>query len=779
MFSTTNDNGGRRGSGAGGNDEAAFGTGATGGVMAGIDNSDSMGAGFDDDDEDGDDPFNVSVGQDLFEKMMNDSTEFKFNNSSHSLGDQDLTAATMVDPYHDTSNTPTTATPSSSSRINTNNDGLVGSVDPMMRTGGNNQMFGSSSNNNNNMDSNDVGEMNPEALLAELDYMEPTIYEYNNGPRGGGPVPMGTPGMNRMPAASRNQNNLQQQQQLLQQQNQFRTPSNNSGMGRNANWTSMAGGPGGDGVRPAATALDAAPLNIALGGGLLARGGASVFSNSLMQRKGSNPSLHSFNRKGSNPSLHNNYNRKGSNPSLHNFNHKVQRASRKSFKSSKSEGLLARALKAKYGSSSRLASFNMNAEQAAAAIVQNSRGSLSEMNAMGGGNGRGSLGAQNATWGSNGGDDGGGMSRASGSTSSIQRLLLSKTSNSISSKMSRLASAESASAMFNAKLKLAPSGASRSSMQDLLRQSRKQSKTQSVLRQSSAQSLMRKSSLPSLHDPSGKVDVSSLLRPQHVGSRKSLNKLSFSEGIQLDNSSMTGRANASFDIPTNSNNAFATGQNRQPLGQESIGTNMETLLHQSCRLYPTTDAVVESALRVDPDAVRRPVSGEGKNTYGYPINVALTHGASTEVLAMLINAGPDVLVKKDGSDGSGSLGVALAAKWDLNVIGLLLGANRECASVADRRGNYPLHVAVSAGIPLETVKRVLVAYPQAQEMRNFHSQTPLEIAQRSTRVGEDVVGFLQATALTLQSDGMAGSIVHRSQGNLEEGLDDIMETNFG
>jgi hypothetical protein len=247
-------------------------------------------------------------------------------------------------------------------------------------------------------------------------------------------------------------------------------------------------------------------------------------------------------------------------------------------------------------------------------------------------------------------------------------------------------------------------------------------------------------------------------------------------GSQSDFGSISGRANASFDMPT-VGSTMLTGQHQYD--QASIGTNVETLLHQSCRLYPTTNAVVESALRVDPDAVRRPVSGEGKNSYGYPINVALSHRASVEVLAMLVNAGPDVLVKKDGSEGSGSLGIALAANWDLNVIDLLLNANRECASVADRRGNYPLHIAVSAGLPLTTVKRVLIAYPQAQEMRNFHSQTPLEIAQRSMRVGEDVLGFLQATALTLQHDSLGGNLRRRAQGNLEEGLDDIMETNFG
>lgn len=751
MFSRTNDVIG----GGGGNDNDAYGDVTTRG-------SDSMGGGFDDDD-DADDPFNNSVGQDLFEKMMNDSTDFKttdlFNNSARSIGDQvqNLVGAVSASSGQATS-------------------GAARGADVSDGGNSNNSMFfnNNQSNRNNEMDTNDMGDLNPEALLAELEYMEPTIYERD--PTSSNPPPSwntsdqrprnyggGNSGM----SPEMNTMSLQQQQHY----HIFGTSQNSrtSNPGGNANFASAAarfGGVRGGSVGPmnGSTTLDAAPLNIALGGGLLAKGGASVFSSSNFQRKGSNPSLHHFNKK-------------GSNPSLHNFNHHkanvVFRASKKGFKSSKSEGLLARALKAKYGSSTQLASFNMNTEQAVPAINQNSGDNVLPMNSMGGASG-----AQNATWGSHGGDGGGvrgGVSRVAGSTSAIQRLLMTKTSNSISSKMSRMASCDSTSALFSSKLKLGSSGVSRSSMQDLLRQSRKQSKTQSMLRQSSAHSLMRKSSLQSLQDPSGKVDVSSLLRPQHVNSRRSLNRLT-GLGSQSDFGSISGRANASFDMPT-VGSTMLNGQHQY--GQASIGTNVETLLHQSCRLYPTTNAVVESALRVDPDAVRRPVSGEGKNSYGYPINVALSHRASVEVLAMLVNAGPDVLVKKDGSEGSGSLGIALAANWDLNVIDLLLNANRECASVADRRGNYPLHIAVSAGLPLTTVKRVLIAYPQAQEMRNFHSQTPLEIAQRSMRVGEDVLGFLQATALTLQHDSLGGNLRRRAQGNLEEGLDDIMETNFG
>ncbi|KAL3923307.1 MAG: hypothetical protein SGILL_001728, partial [Bacillariaceae sp.] len=400
------------------------------------------------------------------------------------------------------------------------------------------------------------------------------------------------------------------------------------------------------------SALDAAPLNISLGGlggrGLAGGGLNQGFSSasSLLRRKGSNTQLNAAFKM--------------------NSIHKAGRASA-NFKSSKSEGLLARALKAKYNSSG---AFNGDPSGSIASRGSNAMLNHSpSMNAVGSG-------AQNASWRS-------GAQRTS-SSSMIHQMLLNKSRNRSSSK---LTSSDSTSALFSAKLKLG-SSTSKSSMQDLLRLSRKQSKTQSLLRQSSAQSLLKQNSSNSLRGRNP-LDVSSLLPPDHASSGKSQNS-GWGGG---------GQANATFATKS----------------EETSDDNMEVenLLHQSCRLYPTTDAIVESALRMDPEAVRRAVATaveksptkKATNVYGYPINVALTHGASMGVLKMLAAAGPDVLLQKDGTDGSGSLGIALAAKCDLEVVNLLIQANSQCVQVADRRGNYPLHVAISLGLSFDIVKR--------------------------------------------------------------------------
>ena len=300
----------------------------------------------------------------------------------------------------------------------------------------------------------------------------------------------------------------------------------------------------------------------------------------------------------------------------------------------------------------------------------------------------------------------------------------------------------------NASTSLDPTSSSRSSMQDMLRLYRSQSKTQSAIRQSSAQSLLKHTSGQLL---SNSMDVSSLLPPQHT----SINR-AFANGIEENLSHQTSNLS---NLPA------------QPSENQS-------LLHQSCRLYPTTVAVVESALRIDPGAVRTPIttpsqngqSITNQNNYGYPLNIAIAHGGSLEVLKMLAEAASEILLKKDGSEGSGSLSVALTVKSDPSIIMMLLRCNIESIKVADRRGNYPLHVAANYGAPFNVVRKLYKIYPKALEMRNFHAESPLDIAQRSTLCSEQVMNFLQTAAF---------STLENASNRIEAlELDDIMEANL-
>jgi hypothetical protein len=390
-------------------------------------------------------------------------------------------------------------------------------------------------------------------------------------------------------------------------------------------------------------------------------------------------------------------------------------------RSNKSDGLLARALKQKYNFGSNLAYYKSSGSNDTIKLPGNA------LSAVGAGNGDVAFtsnsftpsqhltnmekehGSQNASWGTPP------AARAS-RESSFSMFLGDNTKG-----MTKTRLVTHSTSDLKKDLNYGSTSSSRTSMQDILRLCKKQSKTQSALRQSSAQSLWK---YRASNVFAGTNNMSSLLPPQHACDG-GIRHISFNESNQSTPTS----------TPT---------------------TESTNLLHQSCRLYPTTPTVVDSALRIDLDAVRKFVpqvseighTKKAQKAYGYPINIALSHGGSLEVLKMIAEAAPDILMEKDGIDGTGSLGIALMSSCEWTTINMLLRTNSDCIKVADRRGNYPLHVAAKHGISLGAAKQLYRLYPNALQMRNFLLQTPLDIAQRSTRCSEDVIDFLQTAAFT-------------------------------
>mmetsp|Transcript_17324 Transcript_17324/g.39841 ORF Transcript_17324/g.39841 Transcript_17324/m.39841 type:complete len:598 (+) Transcript_17324:219-2012(+) len=421
-------------------------------------------------------------------------------------------------------------------------------------------------------------------------------------------------------------------------------------------------------------------------------------------------------------------------------------------KQNKNEGLLTRALKAKYRNSAsrqQLALYSASARQLSSEMTLSSsrsdfsRAYGSEMDEVG----TPSVGKVNATWNTASGvETSGNTSFLSGSVT--RNRLLSATYKT-------------------------------SSLQDLLAQSTVTCRSQSLLRECSAQSLSKRNSFQSIKSLNKKLDVSSLLPAKGYTKRRS--------------------ASRRWSCPAIATTAPTTPTLSEPNKAGMRHTNhakcdsSDSLLHQSCRLFPNSHTVIETALRFDVDAVRRSVvvtdemelnSLKWANSalYGYPINIALNHGANAKVLQLLVESGPDVLAYKDGANCCASLGTALSLKQcELDVVDLLITANQQCARVADRRGNYPLHVAVSYGRSLEIVKRLCSVYPEARDWRNFHSQTPLDIAVQSTRCSEEVTDFLrcmECPAPFAVVPTVNANEKDHAFGSLEDGLDDIMQTNF-
>ena len=251
----------------------------------------------------------------------------------------------------------------------------------------------------------------------------------------------------------------------------------------------------------------------------------------------------------------------------------------------------------------------------------------------------------------------------------------------------------------------------------------------------------------------------------------------------LAESNLLARA-ASSKVPRSLTSATAR--------RNSATMNSDSLLHNSCKLYPKTLVVLESALAFDPEAIRRsvpllvgnqedqnkaseietsvdkvgqplqfpsavPVEKTHKSSvsfklsqwYSYPFNIAMKHEAGLDVLNFLAKAGPDALAKTDGEEEAGALGIALGMERpSLDVVRLILAHNHATKKVADRQSNLPLHIAVRAPLEnpaerIELVTLIYSAYPDAIKEKNFCGETPLHVAVKSPFSCDRVVDFLQ------------------------------------
>jgi len=127
--------------------------------------------------------------------------------------------------------------------------------------------------------------------------------------------------------------------------------------------------------------------------------------------------------------------------------------------------------------------------------------------------------------------------------------------------------------------------------------------------------------------------------------------------------------------------------------------------------------------------------------YKYAINVAIKNNASPQVVELLAQKAPDVLLLPDGPEECGSLSIFLShcqysdrpADDNAKIVHCLLRAHQGTAAVLDRQCNAPLHYAVRAAqrLPLQTLSLVHAAHPAALAQRNFHGQMPLDVAVTS------------------------------------------------
>lgn len=186
----------------------------------------------------------------------------------------------------------------------------------------------------------------------------------------------------------------------------------------------------------------------------------------------------------------------------------------------------------------------------------------------------------------------------------------------------------------------------------------------------------------------------------------------------------------------------------------------EDRLHRACCRKMINFGEIREILRRDPLSAARPAtlrtnktayvpqkrSVENKRVkepYRFALNLAIKYKAPSSVLHMLIEAAPEVLLQPDGAMREASLSILLRNRpSDTKTVDRMLLVRPRCAALRDRHSNTPLHIACSHGAPIDTVRHLCIMAEESSDWRNFHNQTALDVARRSSILNERVAEFL-------------------------------------
>lgn len=169
-------------------------------------------------------------------------------------------------------------------------------------------------------------------------------------------------------------------------------------------------------------------------------------------------------------------------------------------------------------------------------------------------------------------------------------------------------------------------------------------------------------------------------------------------------------------------------QPQQPQQQQQQQVDAH-VLHRTVLLFPNDVSLVQTALIGGPPQAVLTPSPSAHHGYSYPLHMALCQGASLPVLQLLVQAGPQVLLQKDGPEALTPLMLALI-HWPnrTDVHQLLRKTWPQASSIAcGAQQDLPLHVACRNGLPLELVQALLQDHPSAVLQANSRGLTPLHI----------------------------------------------------
>jgi hypothetical protein len=179
-------------------------------------------------------------------------------------------------------------------------------------------------------------------------------------------------------------------------------------------------------------------------------------------------------------------------------------------------------------------------------------------------------------------------------------------------------------------------------------------------------------------------------------------------------------------------------------------------LHISSCLSFVTVGEIQDLLQVDPEAIRRPVTTHGE-IYKYPLNLAIHNNATADVIRLLLEADPTVTSLPDGDENHGSLHILLHQHRNRNdilpLVDSFLLAHPICAQIQDKKRCVPLHTAVYHQAELDTVRHLVMVYPEALQMQNRRQQTPVAMAMQLHAICSDTVAtFLSESLLEMENE---------------------------
>lgn len=189
-------------------------------------------------------------------------------------------------------------------------------------------------------------------------------------------------------------------------------------------------------------------------------------------------------------------------------------------------------------------------------------------------------------------------------------------------------------------------------------------------------------------------------------------------------------------------------------------------LHEACRRGPTL-AELDEILRKDPKAASRAIRLTTKKKiysiqkgcieekdvpelYRYPLNIAIAHRASEEVIERLATSAPEILTHLDGpatgkEDHSNLTSLHILLRHQPNAtasVDMILLKQPNAASLSDGHGNTPLHTAVLKGASIKTIHHLNLFSPEHITRRNGNGCTPLQLAQSLSFCSQRVVSYL-------------------------------------